>query len=450
MKGSLILVVEDDPLQRKLIRSSLEDRGFRVIEASSRREAQEAVEREPVEAAVVDYQLGRETGLEVIEDILARNPLVTPVMVTAYGSIERAVEAVRKGAYDFIAKPVEAERLVLVLERALEKHKLRKEVAELRERLGEKFSFKNFVFASRAMEEVARLIARASQSDANVLLTGETGTGKELVARTIHYSSRRKNGPFIAVNLPSLPETLVESELFGSEKGAYTGAHERKTGKFEAADGGTVLLDEIGDMPLHLQAKLLRFLQDREFYRLGSSRPERADVRVIAASNMDLEESTRAGKFRPDLYYRLNVIHITIPPLRGRKEDIPPLADHFIRKYAAREGKKIDGISKEAMRALLGHEYPGNIRELENILERAAVFADGELITTGDLPLFSWDKSEAGLEAEAASLPEKVRRLEMLEIRRALSENGNVKSRAARALGITERMLSYKMKTYGL
>jgi two-component system NtrC family response regulator len=450
MSRALILVVEDDQLQRKLIRSNLEARGYAVVEASSRAEAAEAVAGRPVEAAIVDYQLGRETGIEVIEDMLAANPLVTPVMVTAFGNIERAVEAVKKGAYDFIVKPVDFDRLLLVLERALERHKLRREVAELRARLEEKFSFRNFVFASPAMEEVARLVARASQSDATVLLSGETGTGKELVAKTIHYSSRRKNGPFIAVNLPSLPETLIESELFGSEKGAFTGAHERKAGKFEAADGGTVLLDEIGDMPLHLQSKLLRFLQDREFYRLGSSRPERADVRIIAASNMDLGELTRAGKFRPDLFYRLNVIHITIPPLRERKQDIPPLADFFIRKYAGREGKKIDGISKEAMALLMNHSYPGNVRELENILERAVVFADSELLTTRDLPLFAPGKSEAGLEPEGDSLPEKVRRLEIREIRRALSENGDVKSRAARALGITERMLGYKMKIYGL
>lgn len=448
MAQPMIIVIEDDPVQRKLIRGNLEAKGYAVLEASSGREAKDLVARNPVEVAIVDYRLAGETGLDVIETILAENPLVTPVMVTAYGNIERAVEAIKRGAYDFIVKPLDFEKFLLVLERARERYKLQKEISELKERLEEKFSSRNFVFNSKPMEEVVRLIVKAARSDATVVISGETGTGKDLVARTIHYSSRRKDGPFLAVNVPSLPESLLESELFGSEKGAFTGALERKPGKFEAASGGTLLLDEIGDMPVHLQAKILHVLQNREFFRLGSSRPEPLDVRIIAATNRDLDKLTREGKFRADLFYRLNVINIHIPPLRTRKEDIPLLADFFVKKFARREGKAIAGISREAMTALVGYPYPGNVRELENIIERAVVFAEGETIVVRDLPIGLFEQEGAAIEPEGSSLRAKVRTLETSEIRRALHENGNVKSRAAKALGITERMLAYKMKIY--
>jgi transcriptional regulator with PAS, ATPase and Fis domain len=338
----------------------------------------------------------------------------------------------------------------MVIDRALERQKLQREVSQLKSSLEEKFSTKNFIFSSSVMNEVVRLISKASKSDATVLVSGETGTGKDLVAKTIHYSSQRKNGPYLAVNIPSLPETLIESELFGAEKGSYTGAHERKIGKFEAASGGTLLLDEIGDLPRQLQVKLLRFLQDREFFRLGSSNPMKSDVRIIAATNKDLEELIEQDHFRTDLYYRLNVIPVHVPPLRIRREDIPPLVDHFIRKYAEKEGKKIEGITAEAMNLILHYTFPGNIRELENFIERAMVFCEGTHITTSDLPVILKEKKEAQLESAGDSLTDKVRHLEIQEIKRALSENNGVKSKTAKALGITERMLSYKMKSYGL
>lgn len=450
MSKSVVLVVEDDPLQRKLIRTNLEEENYEVIEASSRGEALEAVSRRPVEVAVVDYKLGTETGIEVIDDILARNALVTPIMVTAYGNIERAVDALRHGAYDYVVKPIDFEKFLIILGRAVERQKLKKEIGLLKERLEDKFSFRNFVFASPLMEEVARLISKASQSDATVFISGETGTGKDLVAKTIHFSSKRKEGPFLALNIPSLPESLVESELFGAEKGAFTGAHEKKIGKFEAAEGGTLFLDEIGDLPAQVQVKLLRFLQEREFFRLGSSRVLKSNVRVIAATNREIEALMKEGRFRADLYYRLNVIHIHTPPLKQRKADIPPLVDLFIKRYARREGKEISGLSREAMNALMNYAFPGNIRELENIVERAVVFAEGETLRLDDLPVFLKEKTEEALDSEDASLTDKVRRLEIREIRRALRENGGVKSRAAKALGITERMLGYKIKTYGI
>ncbi len=450
MNEPLILIVEDDPVQRKLVRENLESRGFPVMEAASRKEALEAVLQHSVDVAVVDYKLGDETGIDVIRDMLAANPLVTPIMVTAYGNIERAVEAIRSGAYDYIVKPLDFEKFLLVLERAAERQKLRKEISLLQERLEEKFSSRNFVFASPLMEDVARLVLKAARSEATVLISGETGTGKDLVARIIHQSSPRKKGPYIALNIPSLPESLIESELFGAEKGAFTGAHERKIGKFEAASGGTIFLDEIGDLAPDAQVKLLRFLQDREFYRLGSNQALRADVRVIAATNQNLDTLMKKGKFRADLFYRLNVIAISVPPLRHRKEDIPLLVDFFLKKYAEREGKKIQGITREALSVIVSHAYPGNVRELENVIERAVVFAERDILGVADLPVVLTETAvvDAGLEGD--TLLDKVRRLEIQEIRMALRESRGIKSRAARALGITERMLAYKMKTYGL
>jgi two-component system NtrC family response regulator len=448
-KGHL-LIVEDDPLQRKLIRENLEQEGYLVFEASTRKEALGIITEQTIDIAVVDYKLDEETGIDVIQGILEKNPLITPIMVTAYGNVETAVEALKKGAYDYIVKPIDFKKFLLLIERALERQKLRKEVSLLQSSLEEKFSPKNFIFTSSEMNKVALLTAKAAKSEATVLLSGETGTGKDLVAKTIHYSSSRKKGPYVVVNIPSFPETLIESELFGAEKGAYTGAHERKIGKFEAASGGTLFLDEIGDLPLQLQVKLLRFLQEREFYRLGSSQPLKSDVRIIAATNRDLEKLMQEEKFRPDLYYRLNVIRVHVPPLRKRKEDIPPLVDHFIRKFAQKEGKNIAGISAEAMNAIIQYPFPGNIRELENVLERAVVFCEGDHIVTAHLPLFLREKKEEELQMEKLPLTERVKRLEIMEIEKALRENNGIKSRAARALGITERMLGYKIKTHNL
>ena len=450
MSKPLILVVEDDPLQRRLIKQNLESLGYALYEAGSGKAALEVVRAYAIDLAVVDFRLSEETGADVIEELLRENPLLTAIVITAFANIETAVEAMRKGAYDYITKPIDFEKFRLAVRRALERQNLRREVAVLRSSLEERFSARNFIMASSRMEEVGRLIARAAKSDATVLVSGETGTGKDLVARSIHHASRRKNGPFLAVNLPSLPDTLLESELFGAEKGSYTGATERRIGKFEAASGGTLFLDEIGDLPPSLQVKLLRVLQDGEFYRLGSSRPLRADVRIIAATNRDLEKRLAEEKFRPDLYYRLNVIPISVPPLRQRKEDIPPLVDFFVKKFAERERKKVDGVTREAMAVLLRYAFPGNVRELENIVERAVVLGEGEDLTVADLPLFLKEKPETEVAGGDQSLPGMVRRLEVREIKRALLDAGGVKSRAARALGITERMLSYKIKTYGV
>jgi two-component system NtrC family response regulator len=450
MSKANLLVVEDDPLQRKLIKENLEQEDYVVFEAETKQGSLEVITEHPIDVAIVDFQLDGETGLEVIQVILERNPLITPVMVTAFGNIANAVEAIKQGAYDYIVKPIDFKNLLMVIERALERQKLRKEVSILQSTLEEKFSSKNFVVSSAKMVEVARLVNKASKSDATVLISGETGTGKDFIAKAIHFASRRKSGTFLPVNITSLPETLIESELFGAEKGAFTGAHERKIGKFEAASGGTLFLDEIGDLPLKLQVKLLRVLQEREFYRLGSSRPLKSDVRIFAATNRDLEKAVKEENFRPDLYYRLNVIRIHVPPLRERKEDIPPLVDYFVRMYSGREEKTVEGITAEAMNVLVQYSYPGNIRELENVIERAVVFCDGNFITLGDLPVFLKETLEDDLVFEGLTLPEKVKKLERKEIQRALRQNGGIKSKAARALGVTERILGYKIKTYGI
>ena len=451
MSKATLLIVEDDPLQRRLIKENLEAEDYVVFDVSTGKEALDIMKDFPVDIAIVDYKLEYETGIDVIEHMLEQNPLITPIMVTAHGNVENAVAALKKGAYDFIAKPINFSEFLPVIERARERQKLRKEVKQLQNTLEEKFSFKNFIFASPKMNEVALLIIKSAKSKATVLISGKTGTGKDLVARTIHYSSPRKEGPYLALNIPSLPETLMESELFGVEKGAFTGAHERKIGKFEAASGGTLFLDEIGDLSSQIQVKLLRFLQEKEFYRLGSAMPIKSDVRIIAASHRNLEKMMEEDKFRLDLFYRLNVISIHVPQLRERKEDIPPLCDYFIRKYNKKEGKKIDGISAEAMHLLMQHSFPGNVRELENVIERAVVFCEGSDIATTDLPL---DVKEARKEDiisdENLSLNEKVGHIEMQEIKKALNKAGGVKSKAARVLGITERILSYKMKHYGI
>jgi two-component system NtrC family response regulator len=451
MNRPAVLIVEDDPLQRKLLRETLETEGYEAYAAATGREALEIIGRVPIDVAVVDFRLDGETGLTVIRDILRTNPLITPVMVTAYADVETAVAAIRGGAYDYVVKPIDVPKLLLVLERARERSKLRREVVDLRETLEERFHARNFVFGSRAMEEVAGLIVKAGRSEATVLVSGETGTGKDLVARSIHVASKRAGGPFIAVNIASLPDTLIESELFGAEKGAYTGAHERRIGKAEAAAGGTLFLDEIGDLRPDVQVKLLRFIQEREFFRLGSSRPLKADVRIIAATNRDLESAVAEGTFRSDLYYRLNVIRIVVPPLRERREDIPPLVDHFLRTFGRREGKGVRSISAEAMAVLMAQLFPGNVRELENAVERAVVFAEGETITRADLPVFLAGPREAELPlGKGLPLEERVRRLEKSEIERALRESGGVQSRAARLLGLTERVLRYKIKAYGI
>ena len=449
MSKATILVVEDDPLQRRLVRENLEQEGYAVFEAAGGREA---LEWRPLSRPRSPSSItcsGPRPGLTSFARSSRENPLITPIIVTAFGNVENAVEAMRQGAYDYIVKPIDFPRFLLVMERALERQKLRREVASLRSSLEDKFSARNFVFVSPKAEGVAGLMAKAARSDATVLSQGRPAPGRTSWPRPSTFRPERKSGPFLAVNIPSLPESLIESELFGAEKGAYTGAHERKIGLFEAASGGTIVLDEIGDLPRPLQVKLLRVLQDREFYRLGSAKPLTADVRIIAATNRDLEKAMAEDQFRPDLYYRLNVIPIDVPPLRNRKDDIPPLVDHFISKYGQREEKKIEGITHEAMVALLGHSFPGNIRELENVIERAVVFRDARTVTLADLPVFLKEQKEEELAAEGAS-PEGQGAPGDAGDQAGPPRDQRRQEQGGPGLGDHREVLGYKMKTYGL
>jgi two-component system NtrC family response regulator len=365
--------------------------------------------------------------------------------------VETAVASMKAGALDYLTKPIDLDELLLIFQKVLERSKLVQENRELRARLQERYTFGNIVYGSPKMEEVMGLVSRVAPSQATVLITGESGTGKELIAHAIHHASPRSGRPLVKVNCAALPEPLLESELFGHEKGAFTGALQRRIGRFEEADGGTVFLDEIGDLSPGTQVKLLRILQEKEFQRLGSNATLKTDVRVLTATHRDLDEARRTGLFREDLYYRLNVISIPLPPLRERREDIPLLIDHFLKKFSKENQKTISDLSKEARSLLLRYPYPGNIRELENLIERAVVLCRGEIITTQDLPFHLREgRSERmeGLSSKEKGLIDTLEEVEKDMILRALQQHGGIQTKAAESLGISERVLRYKMKKY--
>jgi two-component system NtrC family response regulator len=370
------------------------------------------------------------------------------MVITAYGNIETAVEAMRAGANDYLTKPLHLEELLHKIQRIREQQRLYAENRALRKELEDRHRIEGIIGESGQMLEVASLVRRVASSEAAVLIRGESGTGKELIAKAIHYAGPRAKAPLIRVNCAALPESLLESELFGHEKGAFTGAIATRKGRFELADGGTMFLDEIGDLPLHLQAKLLRVLQEKEFERVGSSQTIKVDVRFLSATHRDLEGLIKSGKFREDLYYRLNVVTIVLPPLRERRQDLPSLMDHFLRFFSEKNSKTIRGFSKDARDALLRYDYPGNVRELENLIERAVVLTRNDIIDRGDLPL-TLEGSEAASD-RPTQLTAAVEGLERRMIHNALSRAGGVQTRAAELLGITERALRYKLKKYGL
>jgi two-component system NtrC family response regulator len=359
----------------------------------------------------------------------------------------------KAGAYDYLTKPIELDELVHLIHRIAERQQLLTEVQELRTQLRERFRVEGIIGESSRMQELLSLVARVAPTPSTVLIRGESGTGKELIAKALHYNSPRRDRPFLKVNVSALPETLLESELFGHEKGAFTGAAERRIGRFEAADGGTLFLDEIGDLPVALQVKLLRVLQEREIERLGSQRPIAVDIRILAATNQDLERAVRERHFREDLYYRLNVFPIVLPPLRERREDLPLLIEFLLHKFAARLGKPVISISREAMDVLMKYDYPGNVRELENILERAIILARHDAIYVEDLPLHLRDAApeSAGERTTGhVSLPEVLHTVELQMLVRALERHAGVQTRAAAELGISERVLRYKLRKYHL
>ncbi len=448
-----ILIADDEQVQREMLEGFLSKQGYGVGTAADGRQALEKFKGGSFDLILTDYRMPGMDGIELLRELKRLNPEVMVVILTAFGTVGTAVAAMKEGAYDYLNKPIDLDELLLLIGRVEKDVGLSRENRELREQLREKFKVDFIISASRRMEEALNLVKRAAPSTATVLILGESGTGKELIARAIHYASPRADQPLVKVNCAALPENLLESELFGHEKGAFTGAVGRRIGRFEQADQGTIFLDEIADLSPPLQSKLLRVLQEKEFERVGSSQTLKADVRVIAATNRNLEEEVRKGTFREDLYYRLNVVTIALPPLRERKEDIPPLIEHFLRKYSRENQKAVVSLSKEAKDLLMNYHYPGNIRELENIMERAVVLSRGDSITTQDLPLNLRESKVEDLMREAAggrSLRETLEEIERLRITQALEKSHGVQTRAAEELGISERVLRYKMKKYGI
>ncbi len=453
MEKAKILIAEDEKAQRELLEGFLKKEGFSVEAASNGRQAIEKIEAAFFDIAFLDYKMPELDGLQTLREIRKRFPDLPVVMMTAYGTVETAVASMKEGALDYLTKPIDLEELLLIIQKVLERSTLIRENRDLKARLQERYTFQNIIYGSLKMEEVMGLIARVAPSQATVLIRGESGTGKELIANAIHYASARSEKPFVKMSCSAIPETLLESELFGHEKGAFTGAIQKRIGRFEEADSGTLFLDEIGDLSASTQVKLLRILQEKEFQRLGSNLNLKTDVRIITATHRNLEEAMRKGLFREDLYYRLNVISIHLPPLRERKEDIPLLIDHFLKKYSEINQKKIQDLSKEARTILSRHPYPGNVRELENLIERAVVLCRGEVITTQDLPFHLQEgPSEKVWEisGKTKTLPDSLGEIERDLIVKALHQHQGVQTRAAESLGISERVLRYKIKKYGI
>jgi two-component system NtrC family response regulator len=443
-----ILVVDDEPAQRELVGGFLRKHGFEVVEAGGGKEAVARFKQEAFDLVLTDQRMPDLSGLEVLEAVRSTSPETAVVIITAYGTIETAVSAVKAGAADYLTKPLNLDDLLHRVHRVRERQRLVAENRELREALAERHRVEGIIGDSGRMQEVLSLVRRVAPSDATVLIRGESGTGKELIARALHHASPRAAGPLVKVNCAALAESLLEAELFGHEKGAFTGAVAGRKGRFELADGGSIFLDEIGDLPPHLQVKLLRVLQEREFERVGSSRPIKVDVRLLAATHRNLEALVREGRFREDLYYRINVVTIMLPPLRERREDLPPLIEHFLRVFAGKNGKTVRGLTREAREALLRYDYPGNIRELENLMERAVVLTRDDVIGVEDLPLAL--EAPAWETGEEAGLIAAVEGLERRMIREALAKADGTQTRAAELLGISERVLRYKLKKYGL
>jgi two-component system response regulator HydG len=444
-----ILIVDDDLAHRTMLRTLLAGWGYAIAEADDGSAAIAQVRERPYDLMLMDVRMVKVSGLEALAQIKAFNPAIPVVVMTAYASVETAVEALKKGAYDYLTKPLDFDELRLTLERAMDHSRLKEENRLLRERLGSRFDRRNLIGRSGAMINLLETVAQAAPSEATVLITGESGTGKEMIAGAIHYNSFRKEGPFIRINCAAIAETLLESELFGHERGAFTGADRRKEGKFRQADGGSIFLDEVSETSLGMQVKLLRVLQEREITRVGGDEVLKADVRVIAAANRDLLQAIATGRFREDLYYRLNVVTLHVPPLRSRREDIPLLAQHFLTHFSEKNHKTIKGFTPQAMDRLLRYAWPGNVRELMNAVERGVVLARSEYLDEAELPLISTGEgiTEPSPAPNGEALLEEVEKAAILKSLAAADGN---KSEAARRLGITRRTLHQKLKKWRL
>jgi two-component system, NtrC family, response regulator HydG len=446
-----ILIVDDEESHRIMLRAVLKDEGYGVAEAADGMEAIRAVEKEALDLILMDLRMTSMDGIEALTEIRKISPNVPVLIMTAYASVKTAVEALKAGAFDYLTKPLDIEELKVLIEKALENYHLRTENMALKERLGDRFDFSRIIGRSAGMKVLMETLTMVAPTDATVLIMGESGTGKEVVANAIHHNSSRTGKPFIKVSCAALPETLLESELFGHEKGAFTGAVARREGRFELAHRGTIFLDEVGEMSLATQTKLLRVLQEKAFEALGSARTIQVDIRVIAATNRDLEAQVKEGFFREDLFYRLNVVPLTVPPLRERKEDIPLLADHFLALFREKNRKPIQAISGKALDLLMRYEWPGNIRELGNCIERAVIMARDEVIVPVDLPPQIQMLSREDGKAEFV-IPSGISldTMERALIVKTLEDTGGNRTRTAEILGINRRTLQNKLKLYAL
>jgi DNA-binding NtrC family response regulator len=445
-----ILIVEDEAKMRRLLELNLGDDGLTVLSAGDAEAGLNILRKENVDLVVTDLKLPGMSGLEFLQAAKRTNASLPVVVMTAFGSVETAVEAMKAGASDYVLKPFSLAEMKMVVHKELDVHRLREENRSLREALGQKYGHPNVIAGSPAMQQVLSTVERIAPTNSTVLLGGESGVGKDLIARVIHQKSRRANGPFVKINSTAIPENLLESELFGYEKGAFTGATTTKPGKFELADKGTLFLDEIGDVPAATQVKLLRVLQEREFERLGGTRTLKVDVRLVAATNRDLRAALEEGTFRQDLYYRLNVVPIDIPPLRAHKEDIPELANLFLARFAKESGRQITGISPAALRILTNFHWPGNVRELENIIERSCALAQGPVLEADDIHLDV--ERVKPPQAGDAFLPAGMTMDQWEEemIREAVKRSSGNKSQAARLLGLSRNALRYRLSKMGI
>jgi len=451
MTGS-ILVVDDEKGQREILNAILLKEGYRIVDVPGAREALDKLEHEEFDLILTDLKMQGMSGMDLLEKILADNPQQCVVMMTAHGTIDSAVEAMKKGAFDYLEKPLEREDLLITVQRSLEHVALLRENRVLHKKLEETRGIPGIIGEHPKIREVFRIINKIAPTNSTVLIYGESGTGKEMVARAIHDRSPRNSNPFFAINCAAIPDTLMESELFGHEKGSFTGASTREIGLFEAADGGTVFLDEIGEMNVAMQAKLLRAIQEKEIRRVGGKVNIPVDVRIISATNKDLEAEIRKGGFREDLFYRLNVLRINLPPLREREGDIAALADFFVKKYSAASGMPLKGISRPALKFLMNYPWPGNVRQLESVIERGVLMAENDVIQPEDLPAEVHGESSAGgklhfeLPIEGLSIEELERDL----IIKAMDRSGWVIAKAAPLLGMSYKTLQYRLEKFGI
>lgn len=448
----ILMVVDDESGHRQMIRAVMEEEGYLILEAENGQKCLDLLAKEPADIILLDMKMPVLDGLETLEAIKKMNHPPPVIMVTALGSVGSAVDAMKAGAFDYLTKPADIDELKVVVKKAYDYSLLTRENVHLKDKISQLQKSAKIIGQGTVMRRVMELVEQVAPSEANVLILGESGTGKELVARALHEASARKDGPLVKVNCAALPEELLESELFGYHKGAFTGAVKDKPGRFQLAEKGTLFLDEIGELPLHLQAKILRALQERVVEPLGSIREEKVDVRLLAATNKDLGQEVKAGKFRQDLYFRLNVLEISIPPLRERLEDLPLLVNHFIRVLGEKNRKQVRGVNRGFLEALSGYSWPGNVRELENVVERAIILSRSDILEASDLPPAITESWSGDMEAEQSrdNMDDYLMQGEKKALIRALKDNQGHREKTAEALGISRRSLQYKLKKHGL